>query len=260
MAITAFHMSQSKANADPLLPTTVKGKPGQCSSLPFIPILACTFILAALVLLVSQLDVNITDISISLCLARYEPKLQVLVVIFIGATLMLLVSMMRNIQISVYHRRLKSDSTAMRILNFIAAFSLIFSYVGFVLLAMFDVDDPDVKIIHAIGSYMYFAFSGLYGLLHMYLLCKQTQYPIICKIVFGVVAIAAIVSIIIYASNFEENYQFEWFAVALNAIYVGLMTVLFFVDPVEDELRDFFCCRKYDEYSNFCCWRRGQRK
>jgi hypothetical protein len=25
-------------------------------------------------------------------------------------------------------------------------------------------------------------------------------------------------------------------------------------------LRDFFCCRKYDEHSNFCCWRRGQRK
>lgn len=260
MTFTAFNMSQSKANADPLLPTTVKGKPGRCSCLLLIPILACTFILTALVLLVSRLDVNITDISISLCLARYEPKLEVLVVIFIGATLMLLVSMMRNIQISVYHRRQKSESTAMRILNFIAALSLIFSYVGFVLLAIFDVDDPDVKIIHAVGSYMYFALSGLYGLLHMYLLCKQTQYPFLCKIVFGVVAIAAILSIVIYASNFEENYQFEWFAVALNAVYVGLMSILFWVDPVGDELRDFFCCRKYDEQSNFCCWRRGQRK
>ena len=195
---------------------------GQCSLLLLVPILACTFILVALVLLVSQLDVKITDIGISLCLVRYEPQLEMLVVIFIGATLTLLVSMGQNIQISMYHHRQKSESTAMKILNFIAVLSLFFSFGGLVILAMFDIDDPDIIHIHHIGASMYFAFSGLYGLLHMYLLCKQTQYPISCKIAVSVVAIAALVSSIIYASsNCGENYQFEWLAVALNALHVG---------------------------------------
>ena len=66
---------------------------GRCSLLLLVPILARTFILVALVLLVSQLDVKITDIGISLCLVRYEPQLELLVVICIGATLTILVSM-----------------------------------------------------------------------------------------------------------------------------------------------------------------------
>jgi len=44
-------------------------------------------------------------------------------------------------------------------------------------------------------------------------------------------------------SHATEQFEFEWLAAALNAIYVGLMPTLLLVDPVDDELRAFFCCR-----------------
>ena len=159
---------------------------------------------------------------------------------------MFVVTIMRNIQINVYHRRQGSESTAMSVLNYIATISNILAYVGFILLAVFDLDDPNpsYRVIHYVGSVMYFALAGFYGLLQAYLLCKQTQYPMFCKIVFTMVCSAAIASSIIYISNFDKNFELEWFAVALHAIYVGLMSLLFHVNPVDDELRDFFCCRK----------------
>lgn len=243
--------SLSTKKSQPLLPTTVQGVSGRCGAcshlfLLFIPILGCSFLLAALYLLMYRLGVQITETSISFCLANYEPKVEVLVVISAGATLMFVVTMMRNIQIEVYHRRQGSESTAMRVLNYIATMSNILAYVGFILLAVFDLDDPNpfYRVIHYVGSVVYFALTGLYGLLQTYLLCKQTQYPMFCKIVFTMVSSAAIVSSIIYISNLEENFELQWFAVALHAIYVGLMSLLFHVDPIDDELRDFFCCRQ----------------
>jgi hypothetical protein len=241
----------SRRKADPLLPQydDDDGVPrcGSCGRafLLLLPILGCSFILATLYLLVYRLNVSIKDVSVSQCLADYEPKIEVLVIIFIGATLMFIVTVMRNIQISVYHRRQKSESVFVRIINFIAAASNIFAYVGFVLVALFDLDGPgDAPRIHLIGSYMYFVLSGLYGLLHSYLLCKQSQYPIFCKIVLSLVPVAGTACSIIYAVVMGEGYEFEWFTVALGAIFVGLMSILFIVDPVDDELGDFFCCRR----------------
>jgi hypothetical protein len=250
MGSTEVTGSRSPKKSDPLLPTSIQGVSGRCGAcsnlfLLFIPILGCSLVLAALYLLTYRLEVQITETSISSCLANYEPKLEVLVVIAAGATLMFVVTMMRNIQINVYHRRQGSESTAMRVLNYIATMSNILAYIGFILLAVFDVDDPNPfnRVIHYVGSVMYFTLAGLYGLLQTYLLCKQRQYPMFCNIVFTMVCSAAIVSSIIYISNLEENFELEWFAVALHAIYVGLMSLLFHVDPVDDELRDFFCCR-----------------
>ena len=241
----------SRRKADPLLPQydDDDGVPrcGSCGRalLLLLPILGCSFILATLYLLVYRLNVSIKDVSVSQCLADYEPKIEVLVIIFIGATLMFIVTVMRNIQISVYHRRQESESIFVRIINFIAAASNIFAYVGFVLVALFDLDGPgDAPRIHLIGSYMYFVLSGLYGLLHSYLLCKQSQYPIFCKIVLSLVPVAGVACSIIYVIVMGEGYEFEWFTVALGAIFVGLMSILFIVDPVDDELGDFFCCRR----------------
>lgn len=239
----------SRRKADPLIPQYDDGESrcGSCGRafLLLLPILGCSFILATLYLLVYRLDVSIKDVSVSQCLADYEPKIEVLVMIFIGATLMFTVTVMRNIQISVYHRRQKSESIFVRIINFIAAASNIFSYVGFVLVALFDLDGPgDAPRIHLIGSYMYFVLNGLYGLLHSYLLCKQSQYPIFCKIVLTLVPSAGTACSIIYAVVMGEGYEFEWFSIALGAIFVGLMSILFIVDPVDDELGDFFCCRR----------------
>ena len=251
MGSTEVRSRNTNSKSDPLLPTTVQGKSGRCGTcshliLLFIPVLACSLVIAALYLLTYHLGVQITETSISLCLAIYEPKVEVLVVISAGATLMFVVTMMRNIQVDVYHRREGSQSTVMRVLNYIATISNILAYLGFILLAAFDTDDPNpsYRVIHYVGSVMYFALTGFYGLLQTYLLCKQTQYPMFCKIVFTLVCSAAIASSIIYVSNMAENFEMEWFAVALHAIFVGLMSLLFHDDPVDDELRDFICCRQ----------------
>ncbi|KAL3772092.1 hypothetical protein ACHAW5_004930 [Stephanodiscus triporus] len=254
MGSTKVTRSQSTKKADPLLPISVEGKSGRCGGcgrlvLALIPMLGCSFIIVALYLLAYRPEVKITEISISECFSNHDPKGLVLAGISVGATLMSLASVMRNIQINVYHRRQRSESIAMKVLNFVAATCNIFAYVGFIILAVYDVDgSDDERRNHYVGATLYFALGGLYGLLHMYLLCKQTQYPMFCKIAFTMVSSAAILSSIIYASNLNENYAYEWFAVALNAIYVGLIGLLFVVDPVDDELRDFFCCH------------RGQRK
>ena len=239
----------SRRKADPLL-QEYDDEPPRCGTcgraiLLLLPILGCSFVIATLYLLVYRLDVSINDESVSQCLADYDPKIEVLVMIFIGSTLMFTVTVMRNIQISVYHQRQRSESILTRIINFIAATSNIFAYVGFVLVALFDVDGPgDAPRIHEVGSYMYFVLSGVYGLLHSILLCKQSQYPMFCKIILILVPLAGGLCSIIYAVVEDEGYEYEWFAVALGAIFVGLMSILFMVDPVDDELGDFFCCRR----------------
>ncbi len=237
---------------EPLLPETVNDgnksdKCGACGRfiLLLLPILGCSFVLLSLLMLVYRLGVPITDASISTCLATYSPKVEVLVVIFLGATLMFVVTVMRNIQINVYHRRQHSESKCMRLTNLVAAIANILAYVGFVLLAIYDLDGPgNAPTIHYIGAYMYFALSGVYGLLHTFLLCKQTHYPMVCKILFTVLPIATIVCTIIYVIDMDARYEYEWFAVALAAVTIGSFTILFLVDSVDDELRDFFCCRR----------------
>ncbi len=249
--MTKVTRNQRKKNADPLLPTTsAQSEPGRCGAcgrliLLLIPILACAFVLAGLYLLAYLPRVQITETTISDCLAAYESKVHILALISVGATLIAVSSIMRNVQMNVYHRRQRSESTAIRVLNFIAAMSNIFAYVGFIILFTFDVDGPDdVKRLHIVGAIMYFALGGFYALLHTYLLCKQAQYPMFCKIIFAMVAFAIIASSIIFGLKRKEFYVFEWLSVALHAIYVGLIGVLFLVDPVDDELRDFFCCRR----------------
>ena len=244
--------NSTRNRKDPLLPTTNTGiqenaRCGACSRLILllVPILGCTFILGSLCLLVYRLEVSISDTSISRCLADYSPKVEVLVLLFIGATLIFIVTAMRNVQINVYHRRQKSESRFMRVLNNIATIANIVAYVGFVILALFDTDGPgQAPLIHDIGAYMYFGLSGLYQVLHIFLLCKQSHYPMFCKIIFTIVSIATIACSIIFAVNPEEKTEFEWFSVALAAMHVGLISILFLVDSVDDELRDFFCCRR----------------
>ena len=247
-------VKRSSPRRDPLLPQTHKaagasGKTDRCGAcgrfiLLLLPILACAFVLGSLFLLVYRLGVPITDTTISQCLSDYSPKVECLVVIFIGATLTFVVTVMRNIQINVYNQRQKCESKAMRFINLIAAVSNILGYAGFVLLATYDVDGPgQAHQIHYVGAFMYFILTGVYGILHIYLLCKQVQYPMFCKIIFTMVPVATIACSITFAVNPTVNYAFEWFSVALHAVFVGLMSVLFMVDSVDDELRDFFCCR-----------------
>ena len=251
MGTSKVKRNSSSSRKDPLLPTTNSSerssKCGACGRfvLLLLPVLGCACLLGSLFLLVYRLGVPITDATISRCLADYSPKLEVYMLIFTGATLIFIVTAMRNVQINVYHKRQKSESRLMWLVNLIAAISNIFAYIGFILLAMFEVDAGEqARRIHDIGAYTYFTLSSVYAILHIYLLYKQSHYPMYCKIIFTIVPLASTTCSIMFMVDTDNNIAFEWFSVALSALFVGLFTILFMVDSVDDELRDFFCCRR----------------
>ena len=130
----------SNNRKEPLLPETQQNvkasresrredKCGACGLflLHLIPVLGCLFILATLLLLASTR--KITEASISPCLADYEPNVDVLVLIFVGATFMYIATVMRNIQINVYHRRQRSENKCMWTITLIAALANCIAYV-----------------------------------------------------------------------------------------------------------------------------------
>ncbi len=146
----------------------------------------------------------------------------------------------------------------MRVLNILAAIANILAYLGLVLLAAYD-----TGLIHLIGAFMYFVLNSMYGLIHMYLLWNQTQYPRWCKIAFTILPFLSITFIIIWIYGYLETSdkedfkeylaggevystknEFEWLSIVLSVILMGLMSYLFHVDSVDDELRDFFCLRQ----------------
>jgi hypothetical protein len=157
--------------------------------------------------------------------------------------------MCRNIQINVYHRREGTTTCCVKALNFIAAVANIGAYVGFILLAVYPTDSETVmgRNIHTAGSYTYFVLASAYDILQTALLWQQKQYPCFLKIIFTLIPVVVVPVIIAYAVK-QELTILEWFTVAIQSIYVGLFSILFGIDPVEDELRDFFCC---------CCRRQG---
>jgi hypothetical protein len=253
----ALESSKMNKRVQPLIQnggTNDGGKSNTCTRLvlALLPVLGCSTILAVLYLLTNKLDITVNDSSVSQALADYEPNIEILVLIFIGATLMIIVTICRDIQINVYHRRRRSTTCGMKTVNFIAAFANITAYIGFVLVASFKVDSESEKErqLHSVGSYVYFGLSGLYGLLHTFLLWKQTQYPCVVKVVFTIVPLITVACSIIYAVKMEEAFAFEWITVALAATFVGMMSILFCIDPVDDELRAFFCCRRGGDKSN----------
>ena len=233
MASSKVQKSSSTSKKESLLPETVGdtsrgGRCGCCGRmvLLMLPVFGAAMILSVLYLLLYHHDITIADSSISAALSGYEPYWQILLPLCVGAFTTFIVTISRNIQISVYHRRLKSESNLMRALNFIAAFANIAAYVGFVVLALNRVDDEseDKRNLHLLGAYMYFGLSGLYGFLHMILLYKQKQYPLYCKIVFTLIPIAMVVCSIIFAVEQEEAFQVSQLSVQfkfyIHSIYM----------------------------------------
>ena len=64
------------------------------------------------------------------------------------------------------------------------------------------------------------------------------------KIIMTIVPVASILCSVVFAIQQEDGYQYEWFAVALAAIFIGLFVILFLTDRCDDELEEFFCCKK----------------
>lgn len=222
--------------------------PCLCRSITLMfPLNGCLFIMLALYVLAQ--GVSISELTVSDRMADYGDQRKLLTIMFIGASCIFVTGAMRKIQFRVYQQRIGDDSKLWHALNVIAAASLILAYMGFCVLAIFDVNEN--LQVHLIGAFAYFIMSNLFGLLHMAMLWRQKQYPLYLKIVFSLIPIAATASSIAYMLSLNELgvipgplYTLEWLAIALHALLVGCTVLLFLHDPVDDELRDFFCCRR----------------
>jgi hypothetical protein len=217
----------------------------------FLPLVGSALIILVLVELWFRLQLNIFAITISDGLAFYDPYWQILVPALVGGSIMFVVTVARNIQIKVYFTRCLSYSLPLSILNFVAAVANIAAYGGYIALMLFQTnpngDGGQEEDIHYLGSVVYFSLSSVYGILHTYLLLRQTQYPFAVKAIFVLVAAVAAISTALYAIFRDQVFVMEWIAVLFAAIYVLLFTILFHIDSVDDELAQFFCC---------CCRRR----
>ena len=129
-------------------------------------------ILGTLYMLVYNMNISITEMTVSAALADYEPTWEILVCLCTGAFCSFIVTISRSIQIGVYHRRNNSSFRGLRLLNFVAAMANILAYVGFVILAIYPVDGEH-EAYHLFGAYMYFILIGVYALMHIFLLWKQ---------------------------------------------------------------------------------------
>jgi len=151
-------------------------------------------------------------------------------------------------------------------LNAIATIINIASYIGLVILVLYKAEADDDSLGHTIGAALFFWGTAIYSVLHSYLLWTQHNYNIVLKLLFTVLATVIATSTLVFmytrADNvFGDDYGtaglemtvFEWTAVMTTAVNIGFMSLLFYVDPVDDEIRDFlvfFCCL------DRCCPRR----
>jgi len=217
---------------------------------------------------------SVQEQTLSAIMAEYESYWQLIVLSSLAALFTSMVTIGRNIQIFVSQNRLmlenpcannnnnKSSSSCCtksctsKVINIIATLLNIASYIGWIIAVLYKAGEDD--LLHSIGAYLFFVGTAVYAVLHSYLLWTQQQYNIVIKLLFTLLATLIATSSIIFAySRLDENTAdkygtmgldlpvFEWVAIITTALNIGFMTILFYVDPVDDEIRDFlvfFCC------------------
>lgn len=242
-------MASSKATQkvwkDPLLSTDDRKPQNKFVHFLFcsLPVVGGGLILVVLIELLISFQMTIFDNSVSTALAEYEPYITVLAPILVGSAFMFIVTAARNVQIKVYFSRERSYTWVRAALNTFAAVSNIAAYVGFILLSVFEQNGTEQEAqLHKIGSYVYFVLSSIYGLLHTYLLFRQDQYPTLLKLIFAAATAVTVFSASSYGISRSTRFEFEWIASFGSSMYVMLFAILFHIDPVDDELSDFFCC------------------
>ena len=240
----------------------------------FMPVIAMTLMLTLLSLLVrfdhqyvQDVEVyenaNMTDIaevyflsvqsdSVSYVLSQYEPYAHVLALSCTACVLISMVTVARNIQIEVYHKRTGSR-VFMKFINYMAAIINIFAYIGLMIAVNFKAtqETPDWSPeAHYIGFLMFFVGTATYALLHQFLLWKQAEYPLWVKILFFlnnavIVGSSFAFALPIWESGWTTDEYgkpvFEWVAVFASAINIGMYVILFFLDPADDQVTNFFC-------------------
>lgn len=190
--------------------------------------------------------------SISVVMSQYDPYIHVLALSSTACVLISMVTVARNIQIEVYHKRTGSI-VFMKFINYLASIINIVSYIGLMVAVNFKAtqEKPEwAPRAHYIGFLVYFAGTAAYSFLHQFLLWRQAEYPVFVKILFFILAITIIFSSFAFGVPlwFSElttddlgEPVFEWVAVFASAISIGLYVILFFIDPVDDQVTNFFC-------------------
>ena len=225
-----------------------------------LPLLVCGLTLAILGCLIYSFEdgTSINNISVSGALETYEPYSTIVILAAFIAIISFAVTASRNIQIAVSMQRarngngnLSSYSCMNRFLNIVAAIINVAAYVGFTLLIAFRLNQEEpafARNAHFYGAVLYFSGIAAYSVIHSMLLYYQDpeKYPKWVKALFAILTIAILVCVIAFGIDLQGNVEFEWMAVVFMSLYMGLFSVLFHIDNVDDEVRDFFggclCC------------------
>ena len=159
-----------------------------------------------------------------------------------------LASVARNILIEVYHKR-----TGSFIFMYLSAIINVLAYVGLMVAVNFKVtqEDPEYAVqAPFLGFLTFFAGTATYAVLHSFLLWRQSEYLTPVKGLFFVLAMVIVGSSLAFGfpiwingitSDQGATPISEWVAVFSSAISMGYYLILFFIDPVDDELGAFFC-------------------
>ena len=192
--------------------------------------------------------------TISIIMKDYSPYWELILLSSVGAFLTCVVTIARNIQIYIYQQRhVDTTYTMNKLLNLVATIVNIISYIGLIITVAIKADSQD-EIIHYIGAVLFFVGTGLYSVLHSYLLWTQKeQYNIFLKLLFTVFGVIIGVCSIVFGYSVLDGGlseeatlpEYEWAACITTSISIGFYTILFYMDPVDDEIRDFFLCRYY---------------
>jgi hypothetical protein len=240
----------------------------------FLPIIATVFMLAFLIVLavfdrseIQQTDLygdeeiyelaeiyyaSISSDTISLVMSQYAPYPVILALASVSCVLMSMVTVARNIQIEVYHKRIGSI-IFMKFINYLAAIINILAYAGLMVAVNFKVtqEEPEYAVqAHFLGFLTFFGGTATYSVLHSFLMWNQGEYPTPVKVLFFLLALVIVGSSLAFGipiwmggitSDEGANPVFEWVAVFASALSMGFYLILFFIDPVDDELGAFFC-------------------
>ena len=235
-----------------------------------LPICSGLLLISVLVLLImSTENHDINGQSISRLLSLYEPYQVVLLPMLVSSGLMFIVTLCRNIQVRVYYSRRKQYTTTISAINKLATIANILAYIAFIILS-FNKDEVNQyadnveRNIHEYSLIAYFIFSILYAMLHTSLMLLQkkdegseegggiivsptnSSYPLLLKINFASYTFVIVVCSIwflfhMYSESISGKITIlEWIAVLFNALYICLFSILFHIDPIENEVYEFF--------------------
>ena len=161
-------------------------------------------------------------------------------------------------------------------INVLATIVNIVSYLGLLVAVVVPSDSPQrtAQILHSVGALVFFTGTALYAVLHCVLLwlVQGDLYNVLVKLLFTILSVIIVTSSLIFGYSLIEdsfmmdtnnneddnnnkdddaddtgiNYfqvlpavAFEWIAVITTAIHTGCFLLLFYIDPVDDEIDDF---------------------